>query len=415
MAKILLISCVVLMIVFLGCSDEFEPPGDDSDDASENKPSSTENEYGDENTVEPVEVVDLSGRLTSRTLESTTVYRLVDGAVTVPAGEILKIEPGTVIRGSHSPRSWLEVEPGGKIIAEGTPTQPIVLTSDKPDGSQAAGDWGGLIIAGDAVGHFKAGGDPNDSSGILRYVRVEYAGSAYGDGHFNGISFEYVGAGTVVEYLQVLEVLDDAIELYGGSVNLQYVLVTGYRDDGIDWTYGYTGTIQYLICQKTGERSDRGIEGDNNPDAPNMEPRSRPYVYNATIVGMSHEGILLRNGGAAIIKNSIVIGCERAGLMVDATSANRQAAVQAMEFTHNIFFDNHPNLDDTAGMQTNATEIADAATTLIVDPQLNGIVDGDWTPEPGSPALDAAHADRTISHFIGAIGAVDWTKGWIHR
>lgn len=78
---------------------------------------------------------------------------------------------------------------------------------------------------------------------MLRYVRIEYAGSALGDGHLNGISLNHVGAGTIVEYLQVFDVLDDAIELYGGSVNLKHIVVSGFRDDGIDWTQGYSGTI----------------------------------------------------------------------------------------------------------------------------------------------------------------------------
>ena len=81
-------------------------------------------------------------------------------------------------------------------------------------------------------------------------MRIEYAGSAFGDGHLNGISLKHVGAGTIVEYLQVFDVLDDAIELYGGSVNLKHIVVSGFRDDGIDWTQGYSGTIQYLICHK---------------------------------------------------------------------------------------------------------------------------------------------------------------------
>ena len=83
---------------------------------------------------------------------------------------------------------------------------------------------------------------------MLRYVRIEYAGSALGDGHLNGISLNHVGAGTIVEYLQVFDALDDAIELYGGSVNLKHIVVSGFRDDGIDWTQGYSGTIHIPIA-----------------------------------------------------------------------------------------------------------------------------------------------------------------------
>ncbi|MCH8293535.1 right-handed parallel beta-helix repeat-containing protein [Candidatus Poribacteria bacterium] len=407
--------CAVLFAL-IGCgetdnqspADELVEVPEDEDDAIGQNPEPPP-------LAEPVSVIELSGALETMTLEATNIYKLISGPVVVPAGTVLTIEPGTVIQGSHSPRAWLEVEVGGKIIAEGTPTHPIIFTSDKPEGSQAAGDWGGLVIKGDSIGHFKRGGNLNDSSGILKYVRIEFAGSAYGDGHLNGISFNHVGGGTVVEYIQVFEVLDDAIELFGGNVDLRYVIVSGFRDDGIDWTQGYTGTIQYLICQKTDGHSDRGIEGDNNPDGPNFPPRSNPKIYNATIIGMKNEGILLRNGSAATIKNSIVMDGESTGLMVDATSANNPIAVKSMQFMNNIFFNNHPNLDNTPGLQTNAMKIAHPETTLIVHPQLQDVANWNWKPQLGSPALDAANADGAISDFIGAIGNDDWTIGWIRR
>ena len=359
--------------------------------------------------VEGSPVVELSGTLQSTTLKSTNTYKLTGGAVTVPSGTVLAIEPGTLIKGTSAPRSWLEVEIGAKIIAEGTREAPIVFTSDKPEGSRSAGDWGGIVMNGDGVSHYKQQGNTSDSSGILRFVRIEYAGSAYGDGHLNGISLKHVGAGTIIEYLQVFEVLDDAIELYGGSVNLKYIVVSGFRDDGIDWTQGYSGKIQYLICHKPDSYCDRGIEGDNNPDAPNHQPRSKPEIYNATIVGMDNQGILLRNGSAGTITNCIVMNCGGAGLMVDSTSVNNASAVDAMSFTHNIFSGNHPDLDDSA------KNIAHPQTTLITQPQLQDTPDWDWRPRPTSPALVPANANLSVSSFIGAIGTDDWTAGWMRR
>ena len=344
-------------------------------------------------------VIELSGVLERRTLKSTNTYRLTGGAVTVPSGTVLTIEPGTLIKGSGSPRSWLEVEIGAKIIAEGARDAPIVFTSDKPEGSRSAGDWGGIVINGNGIGHYKQQGNTNDSSGVLRFVRIEYAGSAFGDGHLNGISLRHVGAGTVVEYLQVFEVLDDAIELYGGSVNLKHIVVSGFRDDGIDWTQGYLGTIQYLICHKTREYCDRGIEGDNNPDAPNQQPRSKPKIYNATIVGMDNQGILLRNGSAGTITNCIVMNCGGAGLMVDSTSVNNPSAVDAMSFTHNIFADNRPDLDD------GAKKIAESLTTLITQPQLRDVPNWDWTPRPTSPALQPRQC-QSFSFLLSSVQSV---------
>ena len=354
-------------------------------------------------------VIELSGVLEHTALKSTFTYKLSGGAVTVPSGSVLTVEPGTLIKGSNSPRSWLTVEIGAKIIAEGTHTSPIVFTSDKPEGSRSAGDWGGIIINGNGIGHYKQEGDTNDNSGVLRYVRIEYAGSAFGDGHLNGISLNHVGAGTVVEFLQVFEVLDDAIELYGGNVNLKYIIVSGFRDDGIDWTQGYSGMIQHLICHKADGACDRGIEGDNNPDAPNHEPRSKPEIYNATIIGMDNQGILLRNGSAGTISNCITMNCGGAGLMVDSTSVNNPSAVDGMSFTHNIFSNNKPDLDD------GAKKIAQSQTTLITQPQLRDTPNWDWRPRPTSPALQPANANLSVSPFIGAIGADDWTAGWVRR
>ena len=383
------------LIVLIGCGDDTDP----IIDGGMNKPPD----------IKPMPEIELSGVLEGMTLTSTNTYKLVGGPVIVPADTVLTIEPGTIIRGSNSPRSWLEVEIGAKIIAEGTRAQPIIFTSDKPEGSQSAGDWGGIIIKGDSIGHFKPQGRVDDCSGVLKYVRIEYAGSAFGDGHLNGISFDHVGSGTIVEHLQVFEVLDDAVELFGGNVDLHYVIVSGFRDDGIDWTQGYTGTIQYLVCQKTDGFSDRGIEGDNNPDGPNLQPRSNPEIYNVIIIGMDNQGIMLRNGSAGTIKNSIIMNCRGAGLMVDATSAQYPAAVDAMLFTNNIFVKNHPNLDN------GAAKIAQAQTTLTVDPQLQDIANWDWKPRPTSPALNTTNADLAISKFIGAIGTDDWTAGWIRR
>ena len=354
-------------------------------------------------------VIELSGILQRTTLKSTNTYKLTGGAVTVPFGTVLTIEPGTLIKGSSAPRSWLEVEIGAKLIAEGTHDAPIVFTSDKPEGIQSAGDWGGIVVNGDGIGHYKQQGDTNDSSGVFRYVRIEYAGSAYGDGHLNGISLKHVGAGTIIEYLQVFEVLDDAVELYGGSVNLKHIIVSGFRDDGIDWTQGYSGTIQYLICHKADGHCDRGIEGDNNPDAPNHQPRSKPGIYNATIAGMDNQGILLRNGSAGTIINCIIMNCGGAGLMVDSTSANNRSAVDGMRFTHNILSNNKPDFDD------GARKIAQSQTTLFTQPQLQDAPNFDWRPRPTSPALVPANVDLSVSSFIGAIGTDDWTAGWIRR
>lgn len=112
------------------------------------------------------------------------------GWIYVGTGSVLTIEPGTVIKGDKDTQAALIVEPGGKLIAEGTKDAPIVFTSEQPKGQRKPGDWGGLIICGNAKNNqgvlnqqieggprTKHGGnDDADNSGILRYVRVEFAG-----------------------------------------------------------------------------------------------------------------------------------------------------------------------------------------------------------------------------------------------
>ena len=400
---------LIVLLLLISCGESVQPPDHPTDDDVD---AVDDTLVTDE--PKPIDEVELIGILETQALDPSQIYRLVGGAVVVPAGSVLTIHAGTIIRGERSPRSWLEVEPGGQLHAEGTVDAPIVFTSGEPAASQAAGDWGGLIIRGNALGHFKEGGDPDDSSGILRYVRVEYAGSAYGNGHFNGISLEYVGAGTIIEHLQVHAVPDDAIELYGGSVDLQHVVATGYGDDGIDWTYGYTGRIRYLVCHGISGTSDRGIEGDSNPDAPNMLPRARPQIQNATILD-NRQGILLRNGTGAELTNCVIMDSLGAGLILDDTVANNAEAVRALRITHTILFGNHPDLDDTPGWKTNAAETADDASTWVLDPQLTNPANRDWRPRPGSPALEPGRADQKVADFLGAIGTDDWTKGWTNQ
>lgn len=160
---------------------------------------------------------------------------LLKGWVYVGAGSTLTIEPGTVIKGDKDTQAALIIEPGGKLIAEGKQDAPIVFTSEMPKGQRKPGDWGGLIICGKAKNNqgvlnqqieggprTKHGGDDDsDNSGIIRYVRVEFAGYPFmKDKEINGITFGSVGSGTTIDHLQVSYSNDDSYEWFGGSVNL---------------------------------------------------------------------------------------------------------------------------------------------------------------------------------------------------
>ncbi|MCB0356320.1 MAG: hypothetical protein KDD40_04895 [Bdellovibrionales bacterium] len=222
-------------------------------------------------------------------------------------------------------KDFLVISRGSQIIAEGTSAAPIVFSS--ASSNPKAADWGGIFIdgmapvnkcadldnctlPGEADTGYYGGNNPFDNSGIIRYLRVEYGGDQISEEkQFNGITFNSVGAGTIVDYIQVHKNDDDGIEFFGGTVNVKHVVITEASDDSIDWTYGYTGMIQFAVAIQGEAKADRGIEADNDKNVDN-EPRSNPTISNVTLIGssISTEGLKLRLGTGVTFTNSIVMG-----------------------------------------------------------------------------------------------------------
>ena len=252
----------------------------------------------------------------------------------------LTVEPGTRIVGA-SGNDFIAVQRGSKIFAEGSVNAPIVFSGPFNAGAPEAGpgNWGGLVINGNApinvcddsvafedcsaVGEGGAGsyggGNPNDSSGVLKYVRVQFGGFKINDtNELNGIAFQGVGAGTVVDFIQVHANEDDGIEFFGGTVNAKHVVLTDIRDDSLDWTQGWDGKVQYILIQQNPSASvdkDRGFESDNFDDGNDNNPRSQPLISNATLIGAAADGkdtigMILKEGTGGNITNSIVTGFE---------------------------------------------------------------------------------------------------------
>src|SRR4028119_503940 len=173
---------------------------------------------------------------TNTTWTNNNIY-LLNGIVYVNSGVTLTIEPGTIIKGSFANQGALVIRQGGRINAAGTPTQPIVFTSEKPAGMRQPGDWGGLIICGNAPtnrtgnptieGGTQAtygGTNPADNSGVLQYVRIEYPGIPFLPGNeINGLTLGGVGSGTTIDHIQVTASGDDSFEWFGGTVNAKYL------------------------------------------------------------------------------------------------------------------------------------------------------------------------------------------------
>ena len=334
----------------------------------------------------------LSGNISSDlTLDATKEYTIT-GPMVIESGATLTIPAGMTIKAAATGADvYLAIAQGGKIMAEGTSTQPIVLTSAAQ--TPNAGDWGGLIILGKApinsvasgtatseIGNLPYGGsDANDNSGILRYVRVEYSGGkASGQSENNGISFYGVGNGTTVEYIQVFEGKDDGVEFFGGTVNVNYMSIVNAEDDSIDWTEGYSGSITNAYV-KHGTTHDKGIEADGfNTDLGNNSSPvfwSNPSITNLTIVGLgsgsSSEAVRLRAGTRVFMENVNISGYAEGFDLDDAETGN--GVTSQLTFVDKVKFD-----DVTTKMKNDTGASFTIADFLLEDANATGTDYATW-------------------------------------
>lgn len=302
------------------------------------------------------------------------------GVVVVESGATLTIEAGTTFTVTAADQAlgsnYLQIAQGGKIIANGTASQPIVLTAE----SKAIGAWGGIVMNGKAVinvaggtekaeagGLVYGGKDDADSSGSLKYVRVEYAGAAVtgGTGEYNAFSFNGLGSGTVLENLQAYKGADDGFEFFGGTVSATNLVAFGMEDDSIDWDRGYRGTLSNIwIIQPT--NGDYGFELSNLPVEFNSSPRSNPTVTNVTLVGSGNAtkaAFNFKEGTAGNISNVVV---SNVGYGVDLRNQLAQFQDGSLKITNakisfltaltkNGITDNTTNIDGIITLNANAT------------------------------------------------------------
>ncbi len=306
------------------------------------------------------ENVILEGRITAnRTLKAQYTYKL-RGLVYVTNGAILTIEPGTKIVGENGRNGGLIITRSSKIIADGTVDKPIVFTSEAA--SPVRGDWAGLVILGNAptnksfngtqgIGEVEGGinnsdglglygtpttqaQNPADNSGILRYVRIEYAGFAFlPDQEINGITFGGVGTGTVVDNVQVSYANDDSFEWFGGTVNCKHLISYRTLDDDFDTDNGYSGKVQFGISLRDSAVADisksEAFESDNDGNGSSLIPQTSAVFSNMTVMGPKAQlsnvgsslfvwGAQIRRNSSLSLFNSIIMGYPN-GLYIDAT------------------------------------------------------------------------------------------------
>jgi len=333
----------------------------------------------------------VAGEINDKLVMTSDRNWLLSGGVFVGQGAILEIPEGQTIYADAEITTFLSVKQGGKIKAEGSSNNPIVFTPLK--NNPTYGDWGGIIVNGYATINtgltaegeggtgIYGGTDDNDNSGILKYIRVEYAGKILGtDNELNGFSFNGVGDGTTVEYIQAYKGSDDGIEFFGGTVNVRYAVSTHNQDDAFDWTHGWRGKGQYWLVQQGPDGGDRGIEADNNGDDNTLEPYSNPTLANITLLGTddgdgSNTGMRLREGTKGKIYNAFVTGFPKYGIRVsDEVTLNNLAAGELF-VANSTVGGNGTNFKDCDTLQNFQAILTD--TWFIADSQVGS---GDaWT------------------------------------
>lgn len=366
------------------------------------------------------------------TLTNETTW-LIQGQFVIGNGGSVTIEPNTeLVGGTLGDTDTFIVAQGGKVYSEGTYENPVVMRGFL---AQGRGEWGGVVVNGfapingcaegvdpcTAQGEGNSGtyggNDPDDNSGIFRYLIVSNAGILFNEeNELNGIAFQGVGRGTTIEYVQVHLNSDDGIEFFGGTANAKHLVLTGIGDDSLDWTQGWSGNVQYVIAKQYTDDGDQGIEGDNNGDANDALPRALPVIANATFIGQSNTDIgwLIREGTGVAIANSIVTGFGETCVDIDQESTFNNSA--NLTFVNNIIGNCAGGaFDDEGGDPFVVSDfILDQDGNVQANPMLSNYV-----PNAGSPALMVAPVPFTNDFFdnVNYAGAVpsqgdDWSRGW---
>lgn len=485
MKKSIFLVIAAAMITFIGCR-KIEVDGE--------KEIIIVNSGGGGNTTTGKTII-LEGRINADTTLRKENSYILKGKVYMVNNKTMTIEPGTVIKGAYSGSDVgvLVITRGSKIMAAGSVTDPIVFTSASPN--PQSGDWGGIIILGKAnintsynniKGLFQVEGEidnangdglagsgdavaptpiDDDNSGILSYVRIEYAGYAFQpDKEVNSLTMAGVGNGTKIDHIQVAYAKDDAFEWFGGTVNAKYLIAYKTQDDDFDTDNGYSGKVQFGLIVRDSMIADvsrsESFESDNNSSGSTATPKTSAVFSNITSIGpratltnlgnpLFLAGVQIRRNSSISIYNSVFIGWPT-GILIDATTGtptnlnitdgslniknttiagcNVAVAYAGTNTTNQAIVDWFANTANKNNILTNAADariIAPFSYTAF-DPTPFGnssLVQANPSssnPNPVNPAdfTDAGVADAffTKVNFRGAIapagGESNWWKGW---
>lgn len=423
----------------------------------------------------------ITGNITSNyTFHNDTIY-VLDGFVYVKNNAVLTVEPGTIVKGIKASRSTLIITMGSKIIANGTKARPIVFTSNETVGNRAPGDWGGLVILGrniinrdadcstcpgatvaaslDGVQNAiegdidNANGDglyggtlSDDNSGILRYVRIEFAGVIITPGNeINSLTMGAVGNGTTIEYVQCFQGNDDSFEWFGGNVNAKYIISSGAIDDDFDTDFGYHGKIQFAIAQRDSFNFDtgsnpttNGFESDNDATPSFNDPRTQPVFSNVTMVGPLANGVLedpgsfqngarIRRNSLQSVFNSVLVGFPT-GILLDGAGTTNAYLNDTLLLKNNIVagsLGRNINTNQTASYSAVVAKFMsqgnDTSTTFagLLNNPFDYLNPDFAANTSGLANSGAAFSGNLISDpfftpvsFRGAMGSENWSECW---
>ena len=403
---------------------------------------------------------ELRGSITTNTtLKANTVYTL-NGFVYVEDGATLTIEAGTLIKGgAKANKGTLIIKRGGKIMAEGTAAKPIVFTSARAKGLRGPGNWGGIIILGNAptnlganakieggAEHYYGGSDANANSGVLKYVRIEFSGIAFQpDNEINGLTLGGVGAGTTIDYVQVSFNGDDSFEFFGGTVNVKHLIAYKTVDDMFDTDNGYSGKLQFLVGLANPAVADasgsNGFESDNNNNNNNgdeITPKTSAIFSNVSLFGPRatsattynanfQRAMHIRRNSSISVYNSLFAGWPT-GLLLDGTVTQANATAGNLKIM-NVVIAGTPTANllrvETNGTYNVANWFNAAGNNNMAMEDLTGLnvtnafnqTTPNFLPGAGSSLLTGASftgmdAFFTSVAYKGAFGTEDWTAGW---
>jgi hypothetical protein len=418
---------------------------------------------------------DITGDITAnKTLKTGFSYGL-NGPVRVMPGVTLTIQPCVKVIGKTADSVLAvlsgaigdplhscfyasgEPGPGAKLMAIGEPMAPIVFTSSKPKGQRAPGDWGGVILMGNAQNNLATADDNGtsgtrvpiegltrpechgwptakfnaESSGHLEYVRIEFASRQLAaDNETNGLSLGSLGSGTELHYIEVSNSGDDCFEWFGGAANADHLIALNCDDDMFDGDNGFSGHLQFLFGRQfptTTELDSRGFEIDGAP-SPDNKPVTSEQASNFTICGggatdhnATRDGAVLRNfAGSVSLMNGIITGFAGSGTFVqnDASSQAKMTFVNAFANAKGIMAGtdvSNGNASIGANWFVKQTGNTSAAADRFCDCWANPPVPvGGSTAKGGKPTGFADESADYVGAFKDASAGSNWMRGlWV--